>query len=185
MGPEDRAKRNSKILQRDDDRLLVEFHTPVISLTGRRRVYRTVEWVTFREPEVINFEGVEGPLAMLRDQFDLQEEGGCTRLTYTSEFGLPGWVIGWALGRLVVRSMLHRTMVEHMAELRVTIEEAGQAQQGVPPNSRAAWRRQPGKIGQPGWVKPAKQRLSSGPSAGLWQNNSAAFMMVEESGAYP
>ena len=123
FGAGGQGQAGSKVLQREDDRLLVEFHTPGISLTGRRRVYRTVEWVTFREPEVINFEGVEGPLAMLRDQFDLQEEGGCTRLTYTSEFGLPGWVIGWALGRLVVRRMLHRTMVEHMEELRVTIEE--------------------------------------------------------------
>ena len=39
---------SSRVLRRDEDRLLVEFHTPGISLTGRRRIYRTVEWVTTR-----------------------------------------------------------------------------------------------------------------------------------------
>ena len=114
---------NSKVLQRDEYRLLVEFHTPGISLTGRRRVYRTVEWVPTQEPAAIFFDGVEGPLSMLHDRFDLKEEGGCTRPTYRSEFGLSGWILGWLVARLVVRRMLHRTMVEHMAELKATIEE--------------------------------------------------------------
>ena len=113
----------SRVLRRDEDRLLVEFHTPGISLTGRRRIYRTVEWVTTNEPGAICFEGVEGPLSMLHDRFDLEVDGGCTRLTYRSEFGLSGWVLGWLVSRLVVRHMLHRTMVEHMAELKATIEE--------------------------------------------------------------
>ena len=85
-------------------------------------VYRTVEWVTPQEPDGIEFEGVEGPLTMLWDRFDLADEGGCTRLDYRSEFGLVGWVFGWLISRLVVRRMLHRTMEEHLEEMRETIE---------------------------------------------------------------
>ena len=92
---------SSKVLEREGERLLVEFHTPGRDLLGRRRTYRTVEWVTPREPDVIKFEGVEGPLTMLRDRFDLVEEGGCTRLDYRSEFGLAGWVFGWLVSMFV------------------------------------------------------------------------------------
>ena len=113
---------SSRVLKRDGDRLMVEFNTPGRDLLGRRRTYRTVEWVTPREPDVIEFEGVEGPLTMLRDRFDLAEEGGCTRLDYRSEFGLAGWIFGWLISRLVVRRMLHRTMEEHLEEMKETIE---------------------------------------------------------------
>ena len=113
---------SSGVLERDGDRLMVEFHTPGRDLLGRRRTYRTVEWVTPREPGVIEFEGVEGPLTLLRDRFDLAEEGGCTRLDYRSEFGLAGWIFGWLISRLVVRRMLHRTMEEHLEEMKETIE---------------------------------------------------------------
>ena len=113
---------SSRVLDQDADRLLVEFHTPGRDLLGRRRTYRTVEWVTPREPDAIEFEGVEGPLTMLRDRFDLADEGGCTRLDYRSEFGLAGWIFGWLFSALVVRRMLARTMREHLDEMKETIE---------------------------------------------------------------
>ena len=104
------------------DRLLVEFRTPGRNLLGRRRTYRTIEWVTPHEPHAIEFEGVEGPLSMLCDRFDLTDEGGCTRLTYECEFGLKGWVLGWLVSRMFVRRMLRRMMHEHLEEMKETIE---------------------------------------------------------------
>ncbi len=65
------------VLMDEGNRKLVEFHTVI-----GRRTYRTVEWVTLREPEEIRFEGVEGPLALLQDRFVLEEDQGCTRFRY-------------------------------------------------------------------------------------------------------
>ena len=122
----------SKVLERGDDRLLVEFHTPGRDLLGRRRVYRTVEWVTPREPESIEFEGVEGPLSMLCDEFQLASEGACTRLTYHSRFGVWGWVGGWLIGMAVVRRMLKRMMHEHLLEMKETVEARAKRSKVMP-----------------------------------------------------
>jgi hypothetical protein len=54
-GPQNGSQ--SKVLQTDGEKLLVEFHTPGRDFLGRRRVYRTVEWVTPHEPDAIDFEG--------------------------------------------------------------------------------------------------------------------------------
>ena len=112
----------TRVLRREDGRLLVEFHTAGRNLLGRRKTYRTVEWVTLQEPDRIDFDGVEGPLALLCDRFDLADDRGCTLLAYHSTFGLKAWVAGWLFGILVVRPMLGRMMREHLAELKVTIE---------------------------------------------------------------
>ena len=113
---------SSKVLERDGSRTLVEFHTPGRDLLGRRRTYRTIEWVTPREPDLVEFEGVEGPLDMLHDRFTLVAEGGCTRLIYESEFGMKGWLAGCLMGVLVVRPMLKRMMQKHLTEMKNTIE---------------------------------------------------------------
>ena len=123
---------SSKVLERDGDRLMVEFHTPGKDLLGRRRTYRTVEWVTPRKPDVIEFEGVEGPLSMLCDRFDLTDEGGCTRLNYESEFGVKGWIFGWLASRLVVRRMLRKMMHEHLEEMKETIEARAERSKAFP-----------------------------------------------------
>jgi hypothetical protein len=95
----------TRVLSREGARLLVEFHTEGPGLMGGRKVYRTVEWVTPHEPDLIEFEGVEGPLPMLRDRLILDDRDGCTTLRYESEFGWPvgcwrcwpsgGRYVGW------------------------------------------------------------------------------------------
>ena len=107
-------------------RLLVEFKTSGRGLFGGRKVYRTVEWVTLQEPDRIQFDGVEGPLSMLHDIFELEERGGCTLLRYKSEFGVRGWIVGWLISRFYVRPMLWRMMQEHMQEMKETIEARAQ-----------------------------------------------------------
>ena len=123
---------SSRVLSREEGRLLVEFHTPAPGLLGGRKVYRTVEWVTPHEPERVEFETVQGPMSMMRDGFILQAQGGCTRLRYESEFGIRGGVVGWLISRLYVRPRLQRLMREHLQELKETIETRARRSKAFP-----------------------------------------------------
>lgn len=105
-----------------DGSMLVEFQTQVPTWRGGHRVQRTVEWVTLQPPERIDFEGVEGPLRLLRDRFTFADAGGCTDMKYESTFGIGWSVVGWLIGRLYVRSLLARFMREHVEEIRETVE---------------------------------------------------------------
>ena len=117
---------SSSVLREEGGRKLVEFHSLIPTLTGGKKVYRTVEWVTLHEPEEIGFQGAEGPLALLRDRFVLEDVGGYTRFRYESTFGSKGWIFGWLVGKLYVKPLLGRFMREHARRLKVTIEERAQ-----------------------------------------------------------
>jgi hypothetical protein len=114
---------SSRVLREEDGRKLVEFHSMLPTLTGRKKGYRTIEWVTLQEPAAIDFQGVEGPLDLLEDRFVLEDVGGCTRLRYESTFGLQGWIFGWLVGRFYVKPILHRFMRAHTGELKRAVEE--------------------------------------------------------------
>ena len=114
---------SSRVLRDEGQRKLVEFHALIPTAAGGKKVYRTVEWVTLHEPEAIDFEGVEGPLDLLRDRFVLDDVAGCTRFRYESMFGLKGWVVGWLAARSRVKPLLGRFMREHTHQLKATIEE--------------------------------------------------------------
>src|SRR5437870_8970796 len=73
---------SSMVLKAEGDRKLVEFHSVIPTFRhGQKRgqkMYRTVEWVTLLEPEEIRFEGVEGPVDLLRSEehtSELQSRG--------------------------------------------------------------------------------------------------------------
>jgi hypothetical protein len=85
-------------------------------------MYRTVGWVTLREPEEILFEGVEGPLILLQDRFLLRGENGCTGFRYESVIGMGGSVAGWVLAQRRVRPRVERFMIHHVHQLKATIE---------------------------------------------------------------
>ena len=131
-GPSFEEGASSKVLDRDGDRILVQFDTPAKDFLGRRKIYRTVEWVSSREPDLIEFDGVEGPLPLLHDRFVLAEAGNCTNLIYESEFGLKGGVFGWLFGKLVVTYMMRRMMREHMAELKQSVESRSERSRVYP-----------------------------------------------------
>lgn len=103
-------------------RLLVEFHSATPTITGGTRRYRTVERVTLTPPERVDFEGVTGPLPLLRDRFMLEDAEGCTEFTYDSTFAVNGWLAGWLVGQLYVRPLLGEFMRRHVEELTHTIE---------------------------------------------------------------
>ena len=96
----------SRVLRDEGERKLVEFHTEIRDLIGRKRTVRTTEWVTLSEPDSIDFEGVSGPLAILRDRLELEDDGECTVLHYHSTIGVRGWIFGWIAAALVVTALI-------------------------------------------------------------------------------
>ena len=117
---------SSLVLKAEGNRRLVEFHAVIPTFwraqkRGQKR-YRTVEWVTLLEPEEVLFEGVEGPLDLLRDRFVLRDVDGCTRFRYESTIGMRGGVAGWLKGQILVRPTLSRFMRDHSRRLKETIE---------------------------------------------------------------
>lgn len=113
---------SSTVLKDEGHRKLVEFRSVIPTPGNPQKIYRTVEWVTLHEPDEIRFEGVEGPLALLRDQFLLQDVDGCTLFRYESTIGLRGGLVGWVRGQLLVCPILRRFMREHSRKLKATIE---------------------------------------------------------------
>lgn len=114
---------SSKVLKDEGGRKLVEFHSMIPTPGDPHKIYRTVEWVTLHEPDEIRFEGVEGPLDLLRDRFALEDVAGCTLFRYESTIGLNGGIPGWVRGQLVVRPVLLKFMREHSRKLKATIED--------------------------------------------------------------
>ena len=112
---------SSSVLKDEGTRKLVEFRTPLGS-----KIYRTIEWVTLHAPGEIRFDGVEGPVPLLRDRFLLEDEAGCTRFLYESTIGVRGSLVGWLIARWRVRPVLERFMRQHSASLKRTIEARAQ-----------------------------------------------------------
>ena len=124
--PRSNPIRSIRVLERDDDnnRVLAEFSSPVHFPFGKTLTLRTVESVTFFEPERIEF-ALPKPswtFSVLEDRFTLENVEGWTQLRYESRFALPGWIFGWVVGKLVVQRMIKQHMREHLAELRGKIE---------------------------------------------------------------
>lgn len=114
---------SSTVLKDEGDRKLVEFHSVIPTHGGKQKTFRTVEMVTLHEPDEIRFEGVEGPLDLLKDRFLLHDVAGCTLFRYESTFGIKGGLGGWLRGQLIVRPVLRRFMREHSLKLKKTIED--------------------------------------------------------------
>ncbi len=115
-----------KVLAREEGgTLLVEFRTAVRGFLGRRKTQHTVERVTLREPDEVLFEGVEGPLDLLRDRISLVAEGTGTRVRYESTVGLKGSLFGWLICKLYVRRVLGRFMQQHLTQMKATLKRPG------------------------------------------------------------
>ncbi len=114
---------SSTVLKEEGERKLVEFHSIIPTPGAPQKMYRTVEWVMLHEPDEIRFEGIEGPLDLLKDRFLLQDVDGCTFFRYESTFGVSGGLTGWLRGRLLVRPVLRRFMRTHSLKLKKTIED--------------------------------------------------------------
>ncbi|MFI7068132.1 hypothetical protein ACIBL3_44595 [Kribbella sp. NPDC050124] len=86
-----------RVLDRGTDMLLAAHYT---SIRGRLRA-TTVETVRFTRPERVDFRLVRGPVPYVVESFDLEGDGGDTRLRYTGELGTDLWRLGQRWGDLV------------------------------------------------------------------------------------
>lgn len=119
-GPDGRP--TAKVLEEQDDRILAEFYTRIEMPAGLRWVQKTVEWVSVREPGLIEFEAVKAPIPVLLCTWSLDEWGECTLFKYDATIALHGSLLGWVFGMLFVRPMMTKMMREHLAEMKETIE---------------------------------------------------------------
>ena len=110
---------SSKVLERDDNRLIVEFQTKALFTT-----YTTVEEVVLFPPKRITFEHLSGPLKYAREEFRFEEvDGRQTALTHSGEFIWSKFpFFGWLGSILYVRPIFERTLVKHMEQVRRAAE---------------------------------------------------------------
>lgn len=117
----------SKVLEKRDDRMLVEFATP-LKLGPLSTTWISTEWVTPMTPTSIDFElvpargVVAGGLQQLSDRFEFEQEGNCTRLRYKSRIGIRWSVGGWLLGKVLIGPFIKSHMVEHLGEVKELVE---------------------------------------------------------------
>jgi hypothetical protein len=97
---------------------VAEFVSVVYGLLGRRKVHRTIERVRLEPPREVRFQGMEGPLDLLHDRFELTEVEAGTRFRYESTVGLRGSVFGWLLCQTYVRVVLGRFMRKHVSDIQ-------------------------------------------------------------------
>lgn len=111
------------ILEREGDRLLVEF----VSRDGRR-LYRTLEEVMLYPEERITFRHLEGPLHHASEEFRLSDVSEGTHITYQGQIEcrtpfLPG--VGWLVAFLYVRPKYGNVVKRHMGMLKKAVESPG------------------------------------------------------------
>ncbi len=108
----------SNVLERDGNRLVVEFVTDAVV-----RKYTTVEEVVLHPPERIDFKHLTGPFQEASEVFTFTETpDGKTVLRHTGEFVL-GWpLVGRAVGSSVTKRWFERVMKRHMAQMKEAIE---------------------------------------------------------------
>ena len=110
---------SSKILERDGNRLVVEFKTKALFAT-----YTTVEVVNLYPSERITFEHLSGPLHHASEAFIFEDIYG--KETYLSHSGEIIWstfpFFGWFGGIIYTRPVFERTIVKHMAQVKQAAE---------------------------------------------------------------
>lgn len=117
---EDSNGERATLLEREGDRLLMEFNS-----RDGRKVYRTVEEVMLYPEERITFRHLEGPLYHSREEFEFAESNAGTNMTHNGEIEcrmhwLPG--IGWAVARFYVKRHYELLVLRHMNSLKERAE---------------------------------------------------------------
>ena len=110
----------SRLVERDGNRLLMEFHS-----RDGRKTYRTLEEVMLYPPERITFRHLEGPLHHSQEEFVFTEADIGTVMTHNGEIEcrkhwLPG--AGWAVARFYVKRRYERLVLRHMHDLKQQAE---------------------------------------------------------------
>ena len=107
---------SSRLVQREGNRLLMEFHS-----RDGRKTYRTLEEVMLYPEERITFRHLEGPLHHSQEEFVFTEVDSETKMTHNGEIEcrmhwLPG--AGWTVARFYVKRHYERLVLRHMNALK-------------------------------------------------------------------
>lgn len=121
-GPQQEGQENARLIERDGNRLVMEFHS-----RDGRKTYQTLEEVILYPHERVTFRHLEGPLHRSQEQFDFADVRGGTRTTHNGEIecrmrGLPG--AGWLVARFYVKRHYQRLVLRHMNDLKNRVEAA-------------------------------------------------------------
>lgn len=119
---DDGSAMSSRILSNDNGKMLVEFKTAVPLPFGLKKVFLTVEQLTLHEPELVEFEEVEGPFTSRREHISLQQRESGTKILYEADFVVGWWLAGWLLGILLIKPALKKAVRRHLAEIKHAIE---------------------------------------------------------------
>jgi hypothetical protein len=91
----------------------------VASFAGRAGAlrYRTTELIRFSDRQV-TFEHLSGPFRSAQESFDLVSlRDGATALEHRGQFVMRYGLLGWTIGRLIIRRMFEGLVAAHMARL--------------------------------------------------------------------
>lgn len=112
-----RTGERTAVIERNGDRLIADFWTPVALPLGRRRVVRTREAVDVGHPDRIGYEHLDGPLRGLRETIRVEaQDGRRCRLVYEGEYPVRN-LASRAVFVLVARASLERAVREHFEDL--------------------------------------------------------------------
>ena len=109
---------SSRVISRSGNDIVAEFKTRsgLVTIT-------TVEQVALDPPARISFEHIEGPFHQSREEFVLSDVDGSTELSHRGEFV---WsrapVVGWLVGRLVLKWLYERVLTRHMEHVKAASE---------------------------------------------------------------
>ena len=109
----------SRVVSREEDRLVVEFRTRAGFFT-----YTTLEEVTLYPPERIEFRHLAGPLAYAVEEFAFHAvTERRTELTHSGEFVWSRFPFFGRLGGLIyTRPVFERAIAAHMAQIKSAAE---------------------------------------------------------------
>ncbi len=109
---------SSRVLSRSGNDIVAEFKTRSGLLT-----ITTVERVTLDPPRRLSFEHIKGPFNRAQEEFALEDVDGGTELSHRGEFvwsRVP--VIGWLVGRLILKRPYERVLAQHMERIKAGSE---------------------------------------------------------------
>lgn len=117
-----RLGERAEVLERDGDRLVADFWTPVTLPLGRTATARTREAVRLVPPDTVEFEHLDGPVRGLRERITVSalEPRRCS-VAYEGRYPSAG-VLRGIIFRLVARRSLERAVRDHLADLRPRAE---------------------------------------------------------------
>ncbi len=113
-----RPGERAEILERDGDRLRVDFWTVISLPAGLRRSVRTREAVQLRPPDRVEYEHLDGPARGLRESITIEiVSARQCRLAYVGSYPRAG-LIRRLVFRLLTGPAIERVMRVHFQDLR-------------------------------------------------------------------